>query len=316
MAARGKQVAAGVADQNGFNNDDPAKAAIVFEKDLPGPPQIGEVLVRVKQRPINPSDLFCLRGCILPERLLSEHAGIYGGFKPKTYPAVVGLEGMGVVEAVGPDVQGFKPGQRVTACPWPTEGGEGTWQQLVLVPARSLVAVPDNVQDYQAAQFLINPVTAYGFLEALAVPEGDWLLQNAANSVLGKELICMAKKRGTKVINVVRRADVVQELKDLGADEVVVVTEEDLPKRVAEITQGRGAYAVINPIGGEVNIPLTKSLRDGGTLYIYSLFLDNVVVPMQDLHFRRINVRGFWLKQWLEALPDDMARHAALKQVG
>ena len=50
------------------------------------------------------------------------------------------------------------------------------------------VAVPDNVQDYQAAQFLINPVTAYGFLEALAVPEGDWLLQNAANSVLGKEV--------------------------------------------------------------------------------------------------------------------------------
>ena len=48
MAARGKQVAAGVADQNGFNNDDPAKAAIVFEKDLPGPPQIGEVLVRPK----------------------------------------------------------------------------------------------------------------------------------------------------------------------------------------------------------------------------------------------------------------------------
>ena len=48
--------------------------------------------------------------------------------------------------------------------------------------------MPDNVQDYQAAQFLINPVTAYGFLEALAVPEGDWLLQNAANSVLGKEV--------------------------------------------------------------------------------------------------------------------------------
>ena len=47
--------------------------------------------------------------------------------------------GMGIVEAVGPDVQGFKPGQRVTACPWPTEGGEGTWQQLVVVPAKSLV---------------------------------------------------------------------------------------------------------------------------------------------------------------------------------
>ena len=48
--------------------------------------------------------------------------------------------------------------------------------------------LPDSVQDYQAAQFLVNPMTAYAFLEAIAVPEGEWLLQNAANNVLGKEL--------------------------------------------------------------------------------------------------------------------------------
>ena len=62
----------------------------------------------------------------------------------------------------------------------------------------------------------INPVTAYGFLEVIQVPEGKYLLQQAANSVLGKELICMAQKRGTKTINLVRRHEVVDELKQLG----------------------------------------------------------------------------------------------------
>lgn len=62
----------------------------------------------------------------------------------------------------------------------------------------------------------INPVTAYGFLEVIKVPEGKYLLQQAANSVLGKELICMAQKRGTKTINLVRRHEVVDELKQLG----------------------------------------------------------------------------------------------------
>lgn len=62
----------------------------------------------------------------------------------------------------------------------------------------------------------INPVTAYGFLEVIQVPEGKYLLQQAANSVLGKELICMAQQRGTKTINLVRRHEVVDELKQLG----------------------------------------------------------------------------------------------------
>ena len=62
----------------------------------------------------------------------------------------------------------------------------------------------------------INPVTAFGFLEVIQVPEGEYLLQQAANSVLGKELVSMAQKRGTKTINLVRRHEVVDELKQLG----------------------------------------------------------------------------------------------------
>lgn len=86
----------------------------------------------------------------------------------------------------------------------------------VVLAARAQVRVPKEVSDEEAAQFLVNPVTAYGFLEEFKVPAGEYLLSNAANSVLGRELIQMAQRRGTKLINVVRRREVVAELRKLG----------------------------------------------------------------------------------------------------
>ena len=68
-------------------------------------------------------------------------------------------------EAAGPGATKFTAGQRVVACPWPTKTGNGTWQQLCAVPESLLLAVPDSVSDEAAAQFLVNPVTVYGFLE-------------------------------------------------------------------------------------------------------------------------------------------------------
>ncbi|KAL3148871.1 hypothetical protein ABBQ32_001743 [Trebouxia sp. C0010 RCD-2024] len=224
-----------------YNDDDPSASLEIIQKDVPSDLKDGEVLVRMMLRPINPSDMFCMRGR-------------YGGFKPGSLPAVPGLEGLGVVAKLGPKTgDRVKEGQRVVAVPWPTAEGEGTYQQYVATPEKNLVVVPDNVDDDMAAQFLINPVTAYGFLEVIQVPEGKYLLQQAANSVLGKELICMAQKRGTKTINLVRRHEVVDELKQLGAEEVLVTTDEDVVDRVMQITDGEGAWASINPIGGEAS---------------------------------------------------------------
>ncbi|KAL0054993.1 hypothetical protein WJX82_005540 [Trebouxia sp. C0006] len=142
------------------------------------------------------------------------------------------------------------------------------------------VVVPSNVDDDMAAQFLINPVTAYGFLEVMQVPKGEYLLQQAANSVLGKELISMAQKQGTKTINLVRQHEVVHELKQLGAEEVIVTTDEDVTARVMQITDGKGAWASINPIGGKASRHLPPCTRQGGKVHVFSLFKEEVVVPM------------------------------------
>jgi len=177
------------------------------------------------------------------------------------------------------------------------------------------VIVLDNVSDDKAAQFLINPVTAFGFLEVIQVPEGEYLLQQAANSVLGKELISMAQKRGTKTINLVRRPEVVEELKQLGAEEVLVTTEVDVPAKVMEITKGRGAWAAINPIGGPASRDLPSCVRQHGKVHVYSLFKEEVIVPMFDLHFRNVQIQGFWLTQWLEHLPSQEARQEVYDKV-
>ena len=148
-----------------------------------------------------------------------------------------GLDGLGVVERSGPGTAGkFPPGRRVVAVPWGTRRGNGSWAQYVAVPEAALVAVPDQLADDAACQFMVNPLTVYAFLDLLKVPEGEWLLSNAANSVLGRMLIALAGARGVRTVNLVRRREHMGELTALGADAVVVVREEDVVARVQEIT--------------------------------------------------------------------------------
>lgn len=106
-------------------------------------------------------------------------------------------------------------------------------------------------------------------LDVLAVPAGEYLLQSAAGSVLGRQMIQLCLHRGIKTINLVRRAEQAEELKALGADEVIVTSEEDIGERVKEITGGKGAYAGVECVGGELFEQVTSGLRAGGTCIVY-----------------------------------------------
>ena len=177
-------------------------AEVLRVEDVPQPePGTNQVLVRVRARSINPSDLATVRG-------------LYGSL-PKL-PATPGLEGMGEVAAVGDGVRHLRPGQRVIPL-----GVQGTWQEYILAASAQLIPVPDGVSDQTAAQFVVNPLTAWIMtIEELALKPGEWLLQTAAGSTLGRVVLQIARLRGFKTINVVRRREQVEELKALGADEV------------------------------------------------------------------------------------------------
>eukprot|EP00887_Chlorella_sp_A99_P003043 scaffold9.g3043.t1 len=239
-----------------YDQKNPAAGLAVAElpRPTPGP---GEALVQLKLRPVNPADIFSI-------------IGVYPGWRPPTLPAVPGLEGLGVVVENGPGASKFAPGQRVVGAPYPSvAGGHGTWAQFLAVPEASLAAVPDAVSDEAAAQFWINPVTVVGLLDVLQVPKGEWLLQTAAGSVLGRQLIQLAKARGIRTINLVRRRELEGELKALGADEVVVSTEGDWVAAVKQLTDSRGAWASVDAVSGETLGGVLSATRAGGTAVAY-----------------------------------------------
>src|SRR5688572_27007692 len=138
----------------------PSEVLRVEEVERPEP-GAGQVLVKMRARPINPSDLLTVRG-------------LYGSLPVP--PATPGLEGVGEVASVGEGVTHLGAGQRVIRL-----GVGGTWQEYVLAGAAQLIPVPDGVSDQAAAQFVVNPLTAWIMtVEELAVQPGEWLLQTAA----------------------------------------------------------------------------------------------------------------------------------------
>jgi NADPH2:quinone reductase len=156
-------------------------------------PGRGEVRVRMKLSPINPSDLMRVQGS-------------YDNLPP--LPATPGFEGVGVIDAAGPGwiatLRGLRPGRRVAVL----ASGGGSWQQQLVLSARHVVPVPDDIPDEQVASFFVNPATVIAMAShLLQVPAGAFLLQSAAGSSLGKMLIRYAKHQGFATINLVRRRE-------------------------------------------------------------------------------------------------------------
>src|ERR1700744_4787853 len=148
----------------------------------------GEALVRVLLSPINASDLHMVRGRY--------------GYQP-ALPASPGIEGVGIVEALGPNVQGPAVGTRVVFVDtW------STWREQVVCPADNLVPVPDGVDDSVAATAYINPLTAWALtISSHKLKEGDWLVQTAAASSVGKFVLQLAQQYRFKTINIIRRRE-------------------------------------------------------------------------------------------------------------
>ena len=252
--------------------------------DVPTPePGPGQVRLRMTHRPINPSDLYCIKGSypIRPE-----------------LPGSPGFEGVGVIDGLGPGVNGLTRGQRAI----PATGMPGTWAEHLIAPAAAVVPMPEALNDQIAAQAIVNPMTAWAILtEELALTEGDWILQTAAGSTLGRLFIHLARRRALRTVNVVRRRAQVQELLDLGADAVICTEDESLVDRVRDITGGAGVRAAIDAVGGPQGAQVAKCLANGGTLLVMGLLSGAPLGPIDpaDAIYRGTSVRGFWLITWL-----------------
>jgi trans-2-enoyl-CoA reductase len=260
---------------------EPQNVARLENVDLPSPAE-GEVRVRVRFAPINPADINVLEGKypVRPE-----------------LPGTPGVEGIGVVEEAGTGVSDLAPGTIVLL-----PHRFGTWREAGNVLAAELIRVPASVPLEQAAMLRINPATALLMLrEFVSLEPGEWLIQNAANSAVGRCVICLARHFGWRTVNVVRRPELADELKALGAD-VVLVDGEQLGSGIKAATSGAPIRLALNAVGGDSAVRLAKALVPDGELVTYGgMARQPLRIPNGVLIFQNIVWRGFWVSRWYES---------------
>lgn len=235
-------------------------------------PAAGEVRVRMRFAPINPADINMIEGSYAT--------------KPKL-PMVPGGEGVGIVDHLGAGVDRLHVGDHVLI-----PAGVGSWREALTARADDLYPVPVDGMIEQMAMLRVNPPTAYRMLhDFVPLNSGEWVLQNAANSGVGRSVIQIAKAKGWRTINVVRRAELIEELKAAGGD-VVLVESADLTKQIAEVVQGPIRLA-LNAVGGESALRLASALARSGTLVTYgAMSRQPLRIPNGLLIFNDIRVRG------------------------
>ncbi|KJH41729.1 GroES-like protein [Dictyocaulus viviparus] len=250
---------------------------------LPDTPQDGHVHVKWLGSPINPADLNMIEG-VYP-------------IKP-TLPAVGGNEGYGRVVKVGIGVKNLCVGDHVI----PAKSGQGTWRSDSHHKEDDLFRIDNTLSTEASCCLQVNPPTAYRMLKDFVdLKNGDIVIQNGANSAVGKAVIQICRLRGYCSVNIVRIRDdmagLINELKNLGAD--YVITEDQLVKEYRG--KFKGVKLALNCVGGKSALILASNLGFRGCMVTYGgMSKMPLQVPTGPLIFKDIRLAGFWMSRWYE----------------
>ena len=263
----------------------------------PGAPGAGQILFELQVAPINPSDLL-------------HFAGRYA--TPPPLPSYAGGGVFGRVAATGPGVTHLKAGDRVITVNTNRNG----WRARFICSADGLIALP-TADPVALALLAVNPPSAMLMLERFGdLQAGDWVIQNAANSSVGVSLIQIARAKGLRTVNLVRREDIADSLRAFGAD-VVLVDGEGLPERVRLATQGAKIRVAIDAIAGDATRRLAACVADGGVVVNYGLISGKPCeVDSADVLFRDVALKGFWYSAWRSRVRPEEAGELFARLVG
>ncbi|RAP30214.1 hypothetical protein DID78_02770 [Candidatus Marinamargulisbacteria bacterium SCGC AG-343-D04] len=248
------------------------------------------VRLKIHFSPINPADINMMEGKYLLQPEL---------------PFVCGNEGVAEVIECGRSVTQLCVGDFVI-CPFQNQDSwEGFWKQEMVILEDYCIPFPEFFSLEQASMLSVNPVTAYLLLtQFVSLKPGDVIIQNLANSSVGRWVIHLAKLMGVKTINTVRSSDVVGELKGIGADSVIV--EKD--RFSANIVQKGQCKLALNGVGGSSSREIAKCLAPYGTMVTYgAMSKEPVSLGNALLIFQNINCTGFNRSRWInETSMDDV----------
>jgi NADPH:quinone reductase-like Zn-dependent oxidoreductase len=234
--------------------------------------------------------------------------------EPVKFPAGLGYEAAGIVDAVGADVSGFAPGDKVNVIPSFSMNQYFTYGEVIVVPAYAVTRQPESLSFAEAASVWMMFVTAYGALiEDAKVTKGDFVVVPAASSSVGLAAIQIANYAGATSIALTRRADKRQALIDAGAAHVIVTDEMDLVGEIMRITGGKGARVVFDPVGGPNFAKLISTLSFQGIAYLYGALDEReTTLPVLEMIAKMISVKAHNI--WLTS-GDPARRQAAVEYV-
>ena len=249
--------------------------------DVPAP-GTGEVRIGVKALGLNRAESMFRSGHYL---------------EAPVFPSRLGYEASGVVDAVGPGVKAWKPGDAVSTIPAFSQGSYGVYGDLAIVPAAAVAQHPASLSWTEAAAVWMQYLTAYGALIQIAkLTPGDSVLIPAASSSVGLAAVQIANLVGATPIALTRTRDKREILIQHGAAHVIATAEEDLVASVMTITKGAGARVAFDPVGGPTVAKLTAALAPGGILFQYgALSTEPTPLPLRDVLGKRLTIRGYVL---------------------
>jgi NADPH:quinone reductase-like Zn-dependent oxidoreductase len=260
----------------------------VIELNTVSEPTLGQedVLISMEAAPMNPSDFLFVRGTY--------------GVGP-AFPSSVGAEGVGRVAKIGSKVDPALRGKRVLILP---NYEQGTWAEQVVAPVRNLVPMSDEADPLQLSMIGINPATAYLLLNRyVSLMPGDWIGQTAANAAMGQYIIALGNLAGVKTLNVVRREEAAEQVRQWGGDRVVLQSD-NLHKDIEEALDGKKLSLVLDTVGGTSVGELAKSVKPGGSIVVYGMQSGQFpAMPPKEFIYRGLSLHGFWLINWIRNAP-------------
>ncbi|QCX74409.1 Quinone oxidoreductase 1 [Streptomyces sp. YIM 121038] len=265
-----------------------------------GAPGAGEVLIRVDAIGLNRAEVLFRGGHYIETA--------------REFPARLGAEAAGVVEAVGAGVTGFRTGDAVSVVP---AFSMNDYAERALVPAAALLHRPEGLDAVAGAAVWMPYLTAYGALvEVGGMRAGDTVVLTAASSSVGLAAIRTARRVGAVPIATTRTGAKKEALLKAGAAAVVVTEEEDVVERVRALTGGRGAEFVFDAVAGPGVVDLAKAVAPGGTLFLYGALSGEVTpYPGFDLGMPALNIRTYTLHE-VTTVPERLRRAEAFVASG
>jgi NADPH:quinone reductase-like Zn-dependent oxidoreductase len=248
-------------------------------------PGENEVKLRVQATGLNRAEALYMRGFY---------------FEKPNLPSRIGYEAAGVVEAVGPRVERRLIGRQVSTMPGFSQNQYGVLGEEAVVPASAVAEYPARFSPAEGASIWMQYLTAWGALVHYGhVAPGDFVVIPAASSSVGLAAIQIVKDAGAVAIAATRTGKKRQDLLGLGADHVIAAEEEELPSRVLEITGGRGARIVFDPVAGPYVEKLAEAAAPGATIFLYGgLSMQPTVYPSTPGFRKGISLRGYSLMEF------------------